>query len=434
MSNYPLLDAPAPAVAPDPFEPMSVPITEQRVCDIVAAWTRPGSSLRVALDLHAATTEGHLAYAAFAHLGLVAGLVGHTAGSRGVFPGTAMAGNLWVLLVGRSASSRKTTSLQLQADEAVAVAPDRFLDRPGSAEAFYRQLSEGPNRCLYLPEGGDFFAQVQRGKLAALNEGLVKLYDGKSERIRYVKGEIRVDKPRLSLLGAISPAFLTAHTTPQDWRGGFFSRMLVIVASPERELHRPGRDEGLQARLRASFTQIDADQHRICPPAGMTDAADALWSEWHREIQRRSRAWSHHEALSSIFGRASMQTAKLSLLLAAIDGASHDAGWLLDAPLLSLAVALADLHLRSAVACASVAFETTDARDKATVLDLLSASRHPLLLGEVCRRSGLLTDRAVRILMTLHAQGDAFQDDRGAWGTKKPRPVSGAGDLRSLLL
>ena len=72
----------------------------------------------------------------------------------------------------------------------------------------------------------------------------------------------------------------------------------------------------------------------------MTDAADALWSEWHREIQRRSRAWSHHEALSSIFGRASMQTAKLSLLLAAIDGASHDAGWLLDAPHLAPAVAL----------------------------------------------------------------------------------------------
>ena len=426
---------------PDPslFESMSTPITEARVEEVVAAWS-PNTSLSHALALHKRMTEGHLAFAAFAHFGLVAGLVGHRVESRAIFAGSPVRGNLWVMLVGRSASSRKTTSLQLQADIVTDFAPDQFSDRPGTPEAFYRQLAEQPALCLYLPELGDFFAQVQRGRLSSFNEVLVKLFDGKTETIRYVRGQITIQNPRLSLLGGVSPAFLAAHTTPQDWRGGFFSRMLVVAASPERHIDvlepRDAVSADAEFLLRRCFTRYNAINNGQTPlhsPVGFSPEAEVVWREWSREIRTRSEKWTHHEALHSIFGRASLQTAKLALLARVIRGGGEVEDGLLDAPSVSLAVALVDLHLRSAVECAAIAYESSDSRDKAAILRHLSTAVHPQTLGELCSASGLLLDRAVRILDTLRAQGDVHQLDSGTWTTRRPIPISGAGDLRLFL-
>ena len=215
--------SPHATASPPVFKPMSSPITEVRVREVVDAWAPPGCSLRIALDLHARSTEGHLLYAWATHLGLVAALIGGKLHDGRLFPGAGVSGSLWVILVGASARSRKTTSLQIQQELAQKSDPIRFLDRPGSHEALLTDLHDDADRCLYLPELGDYFAQARRGRLATTNELLVKLFDGKDERITYIKGHLTLKSPRISLLGGVttdaSPTASSA-TAPSYGPGG----------------------------------------------------------------------------------------------------------------------------------------------------------------------------------------------------------------------
>ncbi len=417
---------------------MTDPITEDRVRSVVEAWYPAGSIVRSGLALHESSTEGHLLYAWGAAMGVTAALVGHSLGDGGLFPGTGVLGNLWVLLVGPQARSRKTTSLQIAVEPAVWTAPEQLIDRPGSVEALLEALEASPVRCLYLPELGDYLAAVKRGRLAGLNELLVKLFDGKNEKIAYVRRTITLNQPRLSLLGAVTPAYLAAHTTPQDWRGGFFSRMLVLAATPERRLRRPDRNPALSSAYCASVTTLNRlSATGMAPPVGFTPEAEQLWADWHDELDARLARWTHHEALAGILGRASLQTAKLTLLNAAVHEAVHPTGsapWRISYAHLAPAVALVDLHLRSAVESACLAHESPDARDKAAVLRALSASpAASLTVGEVCKQTGLLLNRTWAILDTLRHQGDATLHSDGKWSAARPIPVAGAGDLRFLV-
>lgn len=424
--------------APAPWGAMTDPITEDRVRSVVEAWYPAGSIVRSGLALHESSTEGHLLYAWGAAMGVTAALVGHSLGDGGLFPGTGVLGNLWVLLVGPQARSRKTTSLQIAVEPAVGTAPERLIDRPGSVEALLEALEASPVRCLYLPELGDYLAAVKRGRLAGLNELLVKLFDGKNEKIAYVRRTITLNQPRLSLLGAVTPAYLAAHTTPQDWRGGFFSRMLVLAAIPERRLRRPDRNPALFTAYCASVATLNGlSATGMAPPVGFTPEAEQLWADWHDELDARLARWTHHEALAGILGRASLQTAKLTMLNAAVHAAVHPIGsapWRISYAHLAPAVALVDLHLRSAVESACLAHESPDARDKAAVLRALSAPpAAPLTVGEVCKQTGLLLNRTWAILDTLRHQGDAILHSDGKWSAARPIPVAGAGDLRFLV-
>lgn len=434
------------ATDPAPWGAMTDPITEDRVRSVVDRWYSEASIVRRGLAAHTATTEGHLVYAWGVAMGVTAALAGHSLRGRGVFPGSGVVGNLWVLLVGPQGRSRKTTSLQIAYDLAYEVAPERLIDRPGSVEALLEALEEAPARCLYLPELGDYLAVVKKGRLAGANELLVKLFDGKSEKIRYVRRTITLHEPRLSLLGGVTPAYLAAHTTPQDWRGGFFSRMLVLAACPERRVRLRGRDPTLErahyaataavARLGGGMGSLHPDP--MPSPAGFTPEAEALWLSWHDEIDARTARWTHHEALAGILSRASLQTAKLCLLNSAIDAAAtgtraYGEGWRIGLPHLAPAVALVDLHLRSAVESACLTHESPDARDKAAVLRALSAAPAPITVGEVCKQTGLLLNRVYAILDTLRHQGDAQLHPNGKWSAARPIPISGAGDLAFLL-
>lgn len=426
--------------SPPPFEAMDTAITEARVRAVVEAWTPPTSSLRIALDMHARATEGHLLFGWATHVGLVSAIIGGKLSDGRLFPGGGVSGSLWTILVGPSARSRKSTSLQIQYDLAHATHPDGFLDRPGSPEALLSDLGSSADRCLYLPELGDYFAQARRGRLATVNELLVKLFDGKTERVSYKRGEIVIKNPRISLLGGVTPAFLVAHTTPHDWRGGFFSRALIFATKPERELRLPTPDASLAEKLQLCFDTyariFRARGVRTPAPVALTAEAEAIWLTWHDEIAARLSAWTHHEALAAILGRASLQTAKLALLHAAIcrpERLHSLTGWWLGAEEMSLAVAMCDLHLRSAVACAIRTYDTADARDKALVLQALASARAPVTLGLLCKQTDLLLDRAGKILATLEAQGDAHMAANGTWALTRTLPVSGAADIMDLL-
>lgn len=159
--------------------------------------------------------------------------------------------NLWMVLVGGSAQSRKTTSIHFgtvvaRLADKVIVAPDSFTPE-GFAEYLY-QLQEGfndapkghgPAALIVLPEMSQFLLEAQRQYAAANKSMLMSMYDAKTFRRQLAKRTIEVTLPRVSLLGGIAPELLSSHTDTADWQGGFMSRTMLIHGRRSHTLKEP---------------------------------------------------------------------------------------------------------------------------------------------------------------------------------------------------
>lgn len=120
--------------------------------------------------------------------------------------------NLYLLLVGDSSTSRKSTSQKLMASVAKWVRPDGLPGRIASPEALVEMLAKlSPQGTRWNPdEFGMFLAQMYAQDFKkGIEEVLLTVYDG--ETYTYVRAgekETRVDDPSLTILGASTPEAL----------------------------------------------------------------------------------------------------------------------------------------------------------------------------------------------------------------------------------
>lgn len=159
--------------------------------------------------------------------------------------------NLWMVLVGGSAQSRKTTSIHF--GSVVARMSDKFVVAPDSftAEGFAQylfQLQEGfqgvpkghgPAALLVLPEMSQFLLEAQRQYASANKSMLMSMYDAKTFRRQLSRSTIEVKLPRVSMLGGIAPELLSSHTDTADWQGGFMSRTMLVHGRRSHTLKEP---------------------------------------------------------------------------------------------------------------------------------------------------------------------------------------------------
>jgi hypothetical protein len=159
--------------------------------------------------------------------------------------------NLWMVLVGGSAQSRKTTSIHFattvatEADEFIC-APDSFTPE-GFAQYLYAlqqgtqgaPKDHGPAALINLPEMSQFLLEAQRQYASANKSMLMSMYDAKSFRRQLSRSVLEVKLPRVGLLGGIAPELLSAHTDTADWQGGFMSRTMLVHGRRSRTLTDP---------------------------------------------------------------------------------------------------------------------------------------------------------------------------------------------------
>ena len=157
-----------------------------------------------------------------------------------LFAGGETLGNLWCLLVGQSATARKTTCLNLITAQLAQVAPTLVCGKPGSGPGLLKRLAAHPITLMELGEMGDFLAATASNNgvsfYSQVKESCTKFFDGKSEETPYSKEVIHVRDPRFSIVAACAPPFLADHTVKRDWEGGFYSRFLMICTDSERNV------------------------------------------------------------------------------------------------------------------------------------------------------------------------------------------------------
>ncbi len=396
--------------------PAEANAAEIRVAEIVS--TLPQTSfLRNYVHYAAALTDANVMY----HLGVgLAVLSQAVPRDLSIRHGNRLYPNLYVLVVGDSTGSRKSTSVELGRELLNEAMPERDGGHPGSWEGLADSLTSKPHQLLSYGEFGQFLAQAKEGYFAAIKQSLTAVYDGeRMERTLAVKRSFGSNgrqqpqmptapaaAPRLSLVGAVTPGFLSELSTPSDWEDGFFGRFLTFYATRARTYIttpadlRPER-AWLAHRLRTIGQFLPAT-----PPTcgGIDPEAHAAWAAWqanHAQLIRTS-PWG-----AAAIGRAQGHALKIAMMLAwdSFDGNVPPEGWRVRMEHLQPAMSIVQLHINSVLAVVAHVGGTRDMNDRCRVLNVLTNSPDDWLpLGVISDRARLLTKRTLEILDTLKQQ------------------------------
>ncbi len=190
----------------------------------------------------------------------------------------------WAMIVGRSTIDRKTTSTRLAVTRVERVMANRVHRIYGSPEGILQGLAATPCICLYVPEGGAFFAQREASYWKHARDIFMDLYDYTEvfER-RLVKDVLTVNNPRISILSACAYPLLARYTRDTDWLGGFLARFLMIAGEPLEFMKRPRSDHVKEGRIEGLLENIF---HTNWGTLGMTSGAQKVLDEFSAEIHK----------------------------------------------------------------------------------------------------------------------------------------------------
>lgn len=185
--------------------------------------------------------------------------------------------NLWVLLVGDSGNSRKSTALGMANEVLMRVDEAMLAPTDGSPEGFLQFLVRRHNAelnnascVLVSSEFANMLASMRKSYAEQTKTLLMELYDVLPVYKRALaKQQWEIPRPRVSLFGAIATELLPSMSDQNDWLGGFFSRCLFIPATRTRTLEVPKSPEDKCYQKHA----------------------DALWKclRYFREAQRKAK-------------------------------------------------------------------------------------------------------------------------------------------------
>ncbi len=268
--------------------------------------------------------------------------------------GGKMRANLFTMLVGDSAVTRKSTCIALGRELLSVSAPHVIGDSlsTSSVEGLLDGLTAQPQVTFIESEMGKLlYGFGQTNYRSAIRVELNDWYDSSTLTRRLSGHEFFIAEPCISVLGGSAPQFLEEYTTAMDWEGGLFSRFdFCLCPDRERFLAWNKTEAGAimehRMMLLAELDRIKSEP-TLGPCIGFTPEARALWTAWlyANEEQRKGG----NAALSGHFVRGQNTAIKaaaiyaISLYLANLDGGP----WLLDAQCVALGIAYALLAIKS---------------------------------------------------------------------------------------
>lgn len=330
--------------------------------------------------------------------------------------------NMYCLLIGRSGEDQKSTAINIGREILFTAAPLLIGDFPGSAEGLLESLANQPSQIIPISEFGKLLASAQRGYFEPIKTTLTDLWDaGPTQRAKANKKLIRIDNPRLSVMGGCSIPYLEKHTLAEDWTGGFMGRWAVMYAQRERTDPDPVGDNTLRPQL-VEFLQ----QRATTPVAGWCTGLDAeavdVWKDWYNDVSNRILP----NNIIGIRSRAPTIARKVALLYGWDFGpAPHGEPWQMGMQVLGPAIKFAELHIKSLVALSHKIAEHPDARLRRSILDVVENQGGDTTLGAILFSLKMRKRPITEMLDSLCEEGTLVRAQT-AEGTKFRMAFSGA--------
>lgn len=367
--------------------------------------------LREYVDYASGVTDAHIAY----HIACGLCVLSQAIPVGFVIPDGKVRGNFYAMLVGESTESRKTYAIEIANAIMQIALPDRIMANPGSEQKFVDALVDNPQQILFQAEGGPFFSSMESGYLRVLKDRLTQVYDCTRiarDTVTAKKNVTRFqDNPRFSLLVGISPSYLEGHTTDEDWTSGMLARFYTVLTKRERERARAGSNTTEERRLAGVLSEYaDMASSAIVAPTyclGYDETADRMWREWTQKILPAAGIASR--TVKATVARGIQMAQKIALLLAwDLGEARRGVDWRITAECLAPAVAMAELHIVSAIEVGRTLSSDRDMRTMRRVKEAIASDRYTPIsrifreaqvtnrIGEEMLRS-LLTQRIIEL-------------------------------------
>ena len=191
--------------------------------------------------------------------------------------------NLYLVLVGSTTRSRKSTAQNIAVDIADSVAPYASLPSRITTEALVHELAgTGGLARLWTPdEFGMLVAEVgRRDFLRGVEELLLTVYGGKDYVYTTMRDTVTIKNPHLSVLGAATGESL-ALAGPTAMLGGLLPRFGIVFPGFMEPARPPAVVEGLADKRRSIVHALRAVQQYVTdnPRVTMTEGAIAVLSK-----------------------------------------------------------------------------------------------------------------------------------------------------------
>ena len=230
--------------------------------------------------------------------------------------------NIWILLLGMSTISRKSTAIKLCNIIIEMAGKDHILHAEEfSKEQFFTMVSNNSKRGYWNDEYGDFLAMMRKQYQLGLSGFLCRLYDSpKSHRKELRDEEFEIENAFLPQFVATQPETFAKHSQEEDIDSGLYPRFLYMFPTRTKE--------------RKSITNIDdevtEDQKKLATwfeeiydyflqrdselKFDFTDDALELHEDWASKVEKHIQESENSRRLSIFFGRMQIYAFKLACL------------------------------------------------------------------------------------------------------------------------
>ena len=323
--------------------------------------------------------------------------------------------NIWCLLVGNSMTDRKSTALKYAVDVLVAAAPQRVLPDPGSYEALVKCLAgpaenDGTSRAQRLLVADEFQHLLDKFTLkyaAPMQALLNSLFDWKPSYEReLMRATFTLHNAAVSLIGACTPRHIEKRTNEEFWQGGFFSRLLPVVAHRSRFLNYPRRPLRERELLKQKFEQLvervtaGTSARKGALSLDFTpDSHDAFESWAARNAARQEKA---HPLIAALVGRLALAVLKVAAIRE-VD--TNEAPRAISEESLQWAITFIEEIYKGAEQLPQEVAFTEDMRRRRAVLELLQKGGGSVAYSTLLRGSHLTAKDLQIYLETLAAEG-----------------------------
>ena len=348
------------------------------------------------------STDSHVAYHILNGLGILTQIVPEHIHYR--FGAEPIYSNIFGLIVAPSSISRKSVSMRMSR-EIIKSGQGTVMEIPASKEALITMLCEKPKQILLYPEFGSFLAASENSHLTAIKTVLNDVFDGQALSHVTVGSKrgggklAHVENPRMTLIGACDPNYLSRHTEMVDWESGFFARFFCIYALRERTYDEPQNLPAERESLIDAFKMLMEKGKHAHPRAycrGLSNSARAIWKPWVKSVEDRISTSPFKPALA----RAGTLALKIATLLACDYGnALIDESWEITPSMLIPAIRITELHIKSATSVSRFVSSDKNMMDRARVLSLIEPTPKPR--SDLLRESKLLRRQFNEIIATL---------------------------------
>ncbi len=230
--------------------------------------------------------------------------------------------NMYLVLVGESAITHKSTAIKMGVEPMQEALPDiPYLGDCMTAQALTSVLAE------ITAEGSDAVGVIEGSELSVLLDNskkddvlikrLTDFWDCPNRRVfRTIgRGKEEVKNVCINLLGGSTPKWLRSSVPEEALEGGFFSRLLLVQRPPKGEKNpRPMVSAAQKEALSNVRNDLQCIAANMSGEFVMEDSAEQLFDEWYHEYNHPAKATGF---MRGYFGRKGDFMLKVAMCLSA---------------------------------------------------------------------------------------------------------------------